>query len=91
MSKPRDLPELSVVELCRASGGANVCTPENPTGASEPTQFLENANPGGKSVSESVIENTDRAMAPWKLFNGIFGGARGPAPNMPAPSRPTYR
>jgi hypothetical protein len=85
------LTELSLTELHRVAGGVAQCTPDNPTGESVPTQFFENHTPGGKSTSQSVIENTDRAMAPWKAFNGIFGGARGPGQNMPAPQRPTYR
>lgn len=84
-----DLRELSNDDLQMILGGAAECTPDNPRG--EPTTFMEQARPAGKSVSESVIENTDRAMAPWKAFNGIFGGARGPGPNMPAPQRPSYK
>lgn len=44
-----------------------------------------------KSTSQRVIESTDRAMAPWKLFNGIFGGARGQRPTIPPPPRPSYQ
>lgn len=90
MSTSNRLPELSLSELHRVAGGVAQCTPDNPTGQSVPTQFFENNN-AGKSTSQRVIESTDRAMAPWKTFNGIFGGARGPGPNMPAPQRPTYR
>lgn len=95
MSTSNPLPELSLTELSltelhRVAGGNGQCTPDNPTGQSVPTQFFENANPG-KSVSQSVIENTDRAMAPWKALNGILGGARGPRPNIPPPPGPSYR
>ncbi len=41
--------ELSNQDLGRVIGGAGaspaVCTPDNPTGARQPTQFLENARP----------------------------------------------
>lgn len=83
------LPELSSEALQSILGGNAVCTEQNPSGG--PTTFMEQARPAGPSVSQSVIENTDRAMAPWKAFNGIFGGARGPGPNMPAPPRPSYK
>jgi hypothetical protein len=85
-----ELRELSREELLQSSGGNGQCTEANPRGEFVPTQFMEQARPG-KSVAQSVIENTDRAMAPWKALNGILGGARGPGPNMPAPQRPTYR
>ena len=94
MSSPSQLPALSSVELHRVSGGAAVkaCTPDNPTGETRPEFFMGPDN-SGPSISQQVIQNTDRAMAPWKLFNGLFGGAAAgaPRPNMPAPSSPTIR
>jgi hypothetical protein len=85
-------PTLSDLDLERVVGGvdAAVCTPDNPTGARQPTQFLERSH-AGPSLSQRVIESTDRAMAPWKTFNSIFGGARGPRPQAPPAWRPTIQ
>ena len=41
----------------------------------------------GKSTGQRVIEATDRAMAPWKLLNGLFGGVRVEAATGPAVPR----
>lgn len=86
-----DLESLTELDLDRVSGGVEgpVCTPDNPTGQ-RPTQYFERSH-AGPSVSERVIQSTDRAMAPWKAFNGIFGGFAGARPTPPTPPRPTYQ
>jgi hypothetical protein len=87
-----ELVTLTDVDLDRVTGGADegVCTPDNPSGQSQPTQFFENSH-AGPSLNEQVIKNTDRAMAPWKTFNDLFGGFAGARPTGPTPQRPTYR
>jgi hypothetical protein len=44
---PSSFPALSLVDLARTVGGAGenvaVCTPDNPTGQSRPTQYWENS------------------------------------------------
>lgn len=68
---------LTDLELSKVLGGAAAreCTPENPRGTPSPT-YAGPATGDGKSLEQRVIENTDRAMAPWKLLNGVAGGAR---------------
>jgi hypothetical protein len=87
------LPTIDLAALETISGGNDaVCTPDNPTGARQPTQFFENDN-SGPSLSQRVIESTDRAMRPWQILNGLGrgAGAGAPRPNMPAPQRPSYQ
>ena len=56
-----------------------------------PSAISQSKKNWGDQISESVMKNTDRTIAPWKLFNGIFGGARGPGQVTPPPPRPSYR
>jgi len=86
-----DLETVSDLDLDRVVGGMEAgCTFDNPTGESRPTQFLERSH-AGPTTSQSVIENTDRAMAPWKTFNSIFGPATGPRPTAPPAWKPTIQ
>jgi hypothetical protein len=90
------LPTIDRDLLVTATGGDGDgadCTPDNPTGAPPaPTQFFENDH-SGPSTEQRVIQNTDKAMEKWNLFNGLFGGfaAGAPRPGNIAPSRPTIR
>lgn len=86
---------ISSDELCSVHGGNGLqCTPDNPRGEPRYPHSVRALPPNhdGRSMSQRVIDATDRAMAPWKLFNGLFGGfgAGAPRPNMPPPPRPTY-
>jgi len=55
---------LDVSDLARICGGADapakVCTPGNPTGASQPTQFIERDHSG---PSNNVMDKTNTLMS----------------------------
>ncbi len=90
---PASLPTILLERLEAVTGGVRppqVCTPENPRGAPTHHEVLTRPTGNGKSIAETVVENTDRAMAPWKLLNGIAGGAR-TAGNLPAYQPPPGR
>lgn len=82
--RPIDLADLDAV-----IGGSGMCTPDDPEGtagqavmtaAPFPTdQQQSDYREGITPQARSVIDATDRAMAPWKLFNGLLGGFRAPS------------
>lgn len=82
--RPIDLDDLDAVV-----GGNGMCTADDPDGtagqavitaAPWPTdQQLSDYQQGITPVERGVIDATDKAMAPWKLFNGLFGGFRAPS------------
>jgi hypothetical protein len=90
------LPAIDRDQIATVVGGGaddanpNVCTPDNPTGERQPTQFFENSR-SGPSVSDQVNKVYDDVMKPWQTFNGIFGGARGQRPQGPGPWKPEIR
>lgn len=88
---------ISILDLANVHGGQQRQStppyPQCPRNPPEPTVVRAlPPNYDGRSVSERVIENVDRATLPWRIFNGIFGGMAvgAPRPNMPPPQRPGY-
>jgi hypothetical protein len=58
---------LSLVDLVHVTGGAEtsgaaVCTPANPSGAKQPTQFLERDR-SGPSTNDRVMNGTNTLMS----------------------------
>ena len=57
---------LSLADLVHVTGGADpkaaVCTPANPTGAKQPTQFLERDH-SGPSTNDRVMNGTNTLMS----------------------------
>ncbi len=68
---------------------SNSCTPGNSRGVPTPRHYAEPYRGRGKSVTEAVNEAYDKAMAPWKLLNGLGRGVgarntiRRPSPQQP--------
>jgi hypothetical protein len=74
-------------QLTLIHGGYNMkfCGPNDPIGydrnATTVAPLSPHIKPGAPpTMSEQIIQNTDRALQPWKVFNGIFGGL---GPNTP--------
>lgn len=85
---------LSREELCTIHGGdGRQCTFDNPRGEPRYPHSVRPLPPNfdGRSTAQRVNDAYDRAMRPWQIFNGIFGGFAGPRPNIPPPQRPTYQ
>ena len=61
---------LNLAELALVTGGADGptttpppnCTPDNPTGQRQPTQFLEN-NHSGPSMNDRIMNGTNTLMS----------------------------
>ncbi len=92
-----NMKNIITLDLANVHGGQqNQSTPRYyPQCPVNPPPVVRATPPGfdGRSVTERVNDAYDRAMGPWQVFNGLFGGfsPSAPRPNLtPIPQRPAY-